>query len=354
LIRVLLACEDAGGARALAPVVDKLLARGDIVDFLLGPVAARCLHESGIASDIAPISNPSEVDAQLSRWRDWHVLVTASTPWGLRLEARAVLAARAHACPSLTFIDFPAQYRERLSFPERDGLCALPDRVAAIDWPMRDDLLAIGVAPERIVATGSPAFDAILAAPAPIVERRADTVLFLSQPIASLFGADESRSSFLGYTEHTTLAALAPLIARHRLRLIVRPHPREDVAALETFIATLPGDVVLQSAPALADAVASARLVVGMMTIGLTEAALRGASVISAQIGRRGVDPLASNRVQVTIPVVTESELASAVDELLRSPRSAADTRARIAALGWQPGAAKRLVAAIDSLVRCG
>jgi hypothetical protein len=348
LIRVLCACEDAGGARALAPVLRQLLERGDPIDFWLGRVAAEILQADLPAAGAAPIAEASELERRLAVWGDWQVLLSASTSWGLRIEGRAVQAARAQGCPSLTLIDFPSQYAERLSL---DGpWSALGDRAALVDVPMRDDLLALGVPAERLEVTGSPAFDALLQAPPPASPPASDHVLFLSQPIAALFGDGPSRESFLGYTELTVLRALAPLVAQEGVRLVIRPHPREDAGQLEQLAATLPGEIAIDPSGTLGEAVDRARLVVGMMTMGLVEAALRGASVVSAQLHRRGPDPLPSNRVGLTFPALSEAELAGAVHRLLASPRERGETLARVAALGWRPGAAGRVVAALDRL----
>jgi len=330
---VAVVCEDAGGAAALAPVVLALAARGEALRFALGALAARVFAAAGIdaRASIAPES------AGGSR-----LVLAATSPWGERLEARAVIAARGAGVPSVALVDFWARYEERLSYPAPTGFAALPDRVLAIDEWMRRDLVAAGVDEARVVVTGSPAFDAILAGPrwAPPPEPR---VLFLSQPMAALFGDDPRAPSYLGYTERSVLAALASIVAELDAELVVRPHPREDEATLRAFAMGLPCRVAWDASGSLRDAVARARAVVGMTTMALVEAALMGAPALSAQLGRKA-DGLPTNRTGLTRDVPDAASLLAALRDAL-ALRSAPPPHAAFA-----PGATARVVAVLDAI----
>src|SRR5215469_16356443 len=95
--------------------------------------------------------------------------------------------------------------------------------------------------------------------------------------------------------------------------------------------------------------VTNARVVVGMFTMGLVEAALLGKPAISVQVGRRGPDALPTNRSGLTRGVIDPKELrdvlaASLEGRLPPPPRAALDA--------WRPGAADRVIDALDALVR--
>ena len=97
-------CEDAGAAQALAPVLAALAARGDRVIAVLGPVAARVLGALPASTTAVIAATEDEATAALGAldWEGLCVLLTGSTPWGARSEARAVLRARAEGVPVAT------------------------------------------------------------------------------------------------------------------------------------------------------------------------------------------------------------------------------------------------------------
>lgn len=305
-------CEDAGGAAALAPVVRALGARGARLSFCYGNVARATFDAEGIAVADGGLPEGARYAKRV---------LTASSCWGERLEARAILEARAVGVPSVSIVDFWSNYEARFSYPGETGLDALPDRVLAIDETMRAELSNAGVDEARITVTGSPAFDGLQSDGERWVRPGNEVVLFLSQPMAALYGEDERSPKFLGYTERTVLAMVAPMVADVGATLVVRPHPREDREALAAFVAGLPGSVRFDASPTLRDAIRGARVVTGMTTMGLVDAALRGAPAISIQTGRRGEDGLPTNRIGLTRGVSDSDSLRSAlVDALGASP----------------------------------
>jgi hypothetical protein len=268
----------------------------------------------------------------------------------LRLEAHATIAARQRSLPTFTLIDFPSQLRPRLSFPGTDDLGAMGDHVLAIDQEMRRRLVIAGVPENRVVVTGSPAFDGLWEAESLSPgEGDATHVLFLSQPIAALHGSDGAVPTFLGYTEGMVLDAVARMIAPHGLELRVRPHPREDESMLTKLARELPGRVRVDRTGSLREAIGRAQWVVGMTSIALVEAALLGKTAISVQFDRRGEDPLWTNVSGLTVGVIDREGLAVAVAEALRTARAPRLARSNMEALGWAPGAAGRVLACLDA-----
>jgi hypothetical protein len=328
--RIVVACEDAGGARAIAPVARALATRGDLVTTWLGAKALEAFRDEGLGQSAS---------ASLDSVRDCDLLLTASTCWGERLEAQAISLATASAVPSVTVVDFWSNYAARLSYPTAAQLEVLPTRLAVIDDGMKTDLEAVGVPGARMVVTGSPAFDRWLNDPLP--RRRSDGlhILFISQPIATLHGDS------LGYTETTVLAALAPVASRLGARVVVRPHPREDADALEAIVRALPCDARMDDSATLREALAESSVVVGLTSVALIEAALAGRPVVSAQLGRRGPDGLPTNRSGLTAPATDVESLERAL--------AAADSASAHRAAAFAPGATERVVELIDA-VRTG
>lgn len=295
----LIVCEDAGAAAGLAPVAARLERRR-----VIAGDAARAAFESRNVPverfDVSCLDIAPNVTT----------LVTGSTAWGDRIEARALLAARAKGVRTVTYLDFWSSYVERLSYPMKTDLEVVPDVLAVVDDVMRDDLVKIGVSAERIVVTGNPAFDALherrAAWPAP----SGDVVLFLSQPLASLYG------DTLGYTERSTLEALAPAVAELGMRLRVRPHPREDRAALASLVSALPGACAMDASTSLEEALRNARIVTGMTTMALVEAALSGRPTVSIQLGGLSNVELPTVRAGATLLVTSPAALGAAVRDV--------------------------------------
>jgi hypothetical protein len=303
---VVVVCEDAGAAAALAVVAAALGEHQQLRLVVAGPAAVPAFHSNGL--DVA-----SELGAALLDGNP--TLVTGSTMWGERIEARAVREARARGHRSVTFVDFWGNYRERLSFPSDDQLEVLPTKLAVVDETMRDDVVAIGVPASVVVVTGSPALDQV-ASRGSLPTDPTGPVVFLSQPIDALYGTR------LGYTERTVLSALAPHVQAMSRELHVRPHPREDVAGLRAFVASLPGTCRLREEGDLEGVLCSASVVSGMTTIALVEAALRGLPTLSLQFGAIAPQLLPTTRSGVTRVVCDEALLDQALTSV-RPPPSA-------------------------------
>jgi hypothetical protein len=346
------AIEDAGGARALAPVVRAMLMHGERPSLILGRVAADTLRASGVPLGPADeVASDADVTSSIERLvPNARILVTSSTAWGLRVEARAVAHAKCCGCPTVTLVDFWSNYEHRLSYPSQSGWSVLPDRLAVIDDIMRDQLLRGGVSAKCLVVTGSPAFDNLLSESAPPLPaiKNERVVAFLSQPITALYGV-EGDPTYLGYTEHSILRSVATVVSRSGLQLLVRAHPREDAVALKQFVRTLPG-ARIDTRP-LRAIVEGSIAVVGMTTMALVEAALMGRLSLSVQIGRRGDDALPTNACGLTLPIADENELCATLVRATNGDPSLEPQR-RLAALGWRPGATERMLDVIRASAR--
>jgi hypothetical protein len=332
-VKVAFVVEDAGGARAVLPVVREVAS----ATLLLGPAAADVARSMGM--QVEPervVTTVEDVERQLTDVANADVVVTGSTCWGLRMEARAVRAAREARRASLTVVDFWSNYRERLSFPGEDDWNALPTCLAVVDDKMRSDLLKLHPPEVRLEVTGSPAFDELFDRQA---LPRGDVVTFLSQPIQALYGDG------LGYTERSILVTLAGACRELGYPLQVKPHPREDAKALATLAESLG---VTMAEGTLSACFARSFAVVGMTTMGLVEAALVGRRAFSVQLGRVGEDALPTNAGGLTTAVASAADLR----EGLRAARAdvSNDPSLRLTDLGWRPGAARRVASLIASV----
>lgn len=137
--------------------------------------------------------------------------------------------------------------------------------------------LAIEAAADRIFASG--------------VTRQPGMILLLLDPTESAHG--------LGYDWRSTLAAVSSYVAANSLgHVFVKPHPRQDAAAVAREIEALRGrgfaaDLCLEDTE---HAIARAEEVWGMTTVALNIALAAGRPIRSFQVGRNEAGIRASNQ----------------------------------------------------------
>ena len=237
-----------------------------------------------------------------------------------------------------------------------------------MDKQARAEMLAEGFEAGILCVTGQPAFDELgpwrLRVDAC---RRAELrsrlgvgpedllVLFASTPNESLCGADASNPLWLGYTEHTVLrclvSALEKIVRRRKapIVLLIRPHPREEPGPLRRYRGEQVR-VLVDDRDDGREAILTADLVTGMVTALLVQACLLGCKVVSLQPGLSGADLLPTNRSGASRAVYREEDVEAVIEEALFGPQP----------YGWPsteahrcpPGAAERVAALIESLVR--
>lgn len=322
--RVLVAAQDPGGAQAVAPVARHLVEDGYVELAAAGAGWAGPVFQRWSL----PMLPPVDLGAVRPEWsalaeaasRTLAVfppqLVLLGTSWGPSLEKTLINAARNTGIPSIGVLDSWMHYVERFSGPgPRERLALMPDYVAVMDEMARNEMVALGFAPDRLVVTGQPAFDRLSRPaqdgdPAKVKEDvlaragaapGAALVVFVSEPITAVFGPDPLAPAHPGYDERQVLADVAAAVEAIRMKhrrdvvLVVKAHPKDDAAALRAAVAPLPGAAVLQDEEP-ARLVAAADAVVGMSSILLVEAHLLGRPVVSYQPGLRGRDPFVLTR----------------------------------------------------------
>ena len=309
---VVVMARQAGSAAALAPVVRALETTAGITCLVFGlEHAARTWAAAGIpAQTVGSFAEALPYLATIPSARPSVALVTG-TSFNAVGDQHFWTWDSAQGIPSLAFVDNWTNYCQRFSSvgmsvgtatgtDRSDCRCdCLPTRIAVIDTLMAMRLIEAGCPQERVVITGHPGWD-------PIIQRRGECaptlqrtlagerilVLFVSEPLAQYYG------NALGYTEVEALRLLCDVLTtrgdQHNewYTVAVKPHPVQE----GTTLAPLVGDarrvhVCLVAGDRL-DLVAASRIVVGMNSLLLYEAALMGKPVVALQPGRRGPSDL--------------------------------------------------------------
>lgn len=353
---------DAGGARAVVPVVELLLSEtGYRVQSFLYREAQNVWANRGLAFEQLDESTSTADAERILTKSQAQLLVTGTSYNGIDLEKKFITAARKLGVPSLAVLDFWSNYATR--FSDEDGnLAHLPNRIAVMDATARDEMVAAGFDAAQLVITGQPALDdlngykenqtnerrAALRLALGVSERDS-VVLFASQPLAAVFGESPEQPLYLGYTEtivfDALVKALESIAKRHdeQITLLIRPHPRENNQA---FADRNSGSIrIINNAGGDSrEMVLASDLVAGMTTMLLVEACFLGVPVVSLQPGSRTTDPLPTNRTGLSRRVDSISEFEPVIEGILFDENVRQKTIAKLAK-AVPPGNAAQYVA---------
>lgn len=336
---------DAGGARAVTPVIRELRARGHQLECRAYGPASTIWRQAGLEV------HPPSVDLV-----GVQAVVLGTSVGAERHELQLIAAAaRAHV-RTVGVLDWWAHYRER--FTAADGSLAVPDVIAVMDDVAHREAIAAGLPGERIVVTGHPGLDDLTQTAKELGRLRTETraaiglgdelvVMFVSQPLLDLYSAEQ-----LGFDPETVLHDVvrelaSVLVARRRTgTLLVKLHPRE-YDRRPTVPAERDHRLVIR---VIADdgidprhLVAASDLVIGMNSILLLEACVVGVPTISYQPGIRIADPLPTSRLGWTAAVTDPARLNGTIDAELFDPLARLRRRAAVADASLVRDAARRV-----------
>jgi hypothetical protein len=361
---------DAGGARALVPVIRRLRETpGVSVECRAYAAAAVIWPAAGF--DLEPIA-PPRLDGA-----DRVVLGTSVQPeqWELqyiRLAERAGIR-------TVSLLDHWQHYRERFMPPPvgagftDDGALVLPDAIGVMDERARAEMIAEGFPESRLVVTGQPAFDGLaeqgtaeaMAQARRRLQERVQAsdderlILYASQPLSQLYPEEA-----LGFHERDVLGhlveALGCVLERRgaTAALVIKPHPREAGRPYRippVASSSLRPVVLDEPFASPRPLIAGSDAVVGMHSLLLLEACLLGRPVVSYQPRLRIADPLRSNEWGWSRAVYHREGLEAALEEELFDPAARAHRQRVLASVRLPGQATERIVDLVMSpeRVRC-
>lgn len=358
---VVAVCGDPGGANAVAPVLKLLARQARVAIRALAYNEARSLWaEQGIAVEDLPSDiSRSDIINTLSE-ASVGLLLTGTSMNSVELEKQFIAASHQVGLPSLTVLDFWSNYKSRFSDPNGD-LVYLPDRIAIMDDDARNEMVREGIDSSLLAVTGQPAFDDLTSYREAFTAQRRTRlrqefkvgsddllVLFASQPLAQVYGADAANPFFLGYDERKVTTALISALEQIAVRadrpitLVLRPHPREGLDSLRDYrSATV--HISVSTSGSARDLAMAADLVTGMNTNLLVEACYLGCIVVSLQPGLGRPDALPTNRSGLSRPVYREEDIEPVLEEMLIHSDARAEARAHLTQLQLDGGAAQRV-----------
>ncbi len=344
--RLLAVAGDAGGARALLPVVRELKSSGEIkVDCRAYAAAFDIWEKAGFQPER---SFPDCFD-------DFYKIILGTTVGDEMWEPEIVRRARQSNVYTLSVLDFWTNYKER--FITDDGEFVLPDAIAVMDELAQEEMLALGFPAQCLHVTGQPAFDEIIKFQESIkkddlkasenVEGNCLRVLYISQPLSIL---ECNRN--LGFDEHQALDDLVTAfnsISAHRaVRTVfsIKPHPCEinpEYPISQELSANLEIEVLSGEVHPYR-AVLESDLVVGTNSVLLMEACFLGKPTLSYQPNLQIKDALKSNAFGWSRAVYQQENLLNALEEEIFDAEKRRERRRILANISQPCGAAKRVI----------
>lgn len=310
---------DPGGISSLAPAIEACENFADITLWLHGDSLAAYSPQHPLLA---------KLDAGALRELGPDLVITGTSMTPDSDDKRAVLLAGEAGIPSIAFVDFWSNYRER--FADETGALQFPDCIAAVDEAACSDMDALGFPEEKLTPIGPLRLAGL---PKPEPDRKG--ILFVSQCLEEAYGGRAACRQRIGYCPEDAFRCLHAANIPD-MPLAVRFHPKEKPFPL-------PSEVEDWSRGEASGALARSQLVAGMTGSMLMDAYFMRLPVVSIQPDMTGDDLLMLSR-RGFIPRLGSAEaLQEALPGLLAASTSIAPELA-----SWSDGkAVERFIALI-------
>jgi UDP-N-acetylglucosamine 2-epimerase len=222
----------------------------------------------------------------------------------------------------------------------------LPTKILVMDDLAKQKAVEEGLEESRIIVTGQPYFETVKNGIKRIskkdiaelhkklkIQKDDCVIVFASEPISKTYHETDNSDHFWGYTERTILRslldALAELTAKKNkaVKIIIRPHPKEDKDNFNDIIAVYEGKEISLTVDDSIDSlqlIAASNLICGMSSMFLIESAIVGKPVLSIQIGLCRENPFILDQIGISKSVLTRNELDEKLGKIMETGFSSA------------------------------
>lgn len=305
--KILFAAQDPGGFNSLVSVIKALKNKGaDIKVFLANE---SCLIAKKNKINFLDCGNFSDEELEIVFDKFNPQVVVTATSFGLSLDKKILKLAKKRGIPAISVVDFWSNYKVRFSNPEKEDLVYLPDMICVIDEYMKNGMKKDGFNKKILRLTGNPFFDGFKKT----LKAEEAYFLFVSQPFSELgISALDEVKIFKDFVD-----SLAEI--KEKTPIIISLHPREKNKRKFEKIISSANIKIKISKKSGDDLVDNAKIVLGINSMALFRAALKGKKVISYQPGvRKKEDVLVSNRLGLSEAVYNFNKLGETIKNLLK------------------------------------
>jgi hypothetical protein len=333
-MRILFAAQDPGGCDAIVPVIKNLSkSKKNNICCLVSGKAKDVLAKLNVPFIYAESFDNKKVESELKRFNP-DAIVTG-TSFGLSTDKLALEAGKKDGIPTISIIDYWANYWAR--FKDPSGTVLMPDKICVIDAIMKDEMIKEGFYPKSIVITGNPRFDSfgqkekvknVLAKFGKdkgnkLKKQTNENILFISQPFSELENQDQKIG--IGYTEFDALSGIIDVLKdinkenNIRFRVVIRPHPKENPGKFSEIVRKNKElRIKVDAKSDLSKAMYEARLIIGMSSMVLFQAAMERKEVVSYQPDvKKDLNIL--DKLNISKTIKTKKHLYQRIREVLLS-----------------------------------
>ena len=305
--KILLAAQDPGGFNSLVSVIKVLEKKGADIKVLLSNES--CLIAKRNKINFLDCSDFSQDKLEMIFKKFNPQIVVTSTSFGLSLDKKILGLVKKGKIPTISVVDFWSNYKMRFSNPETEDFAYLPNAICVIDEYMKTGMEKEGFNKKILRVTGNPFFDGFKKT----LKAKETYFLFVSQPFSELgISAFDEVRIFNDFV--SSLIAI-----KDNAPVIISFHPREknkkkfekiiSGASIKIKISEKSGD----------DLVDNAKMILGINSMALFRAALKGKKVVGYQPGiEKEKDVLMSNRLGLSEGVYDFNRLGEVVKKLLK------------------------------------
>lgn len=236
--------------------------------------------------------------------------------------------------------------------------CFLPYRICVMDCLAEEILTREGIEKTRIAVTGQPHFDTVFETyqkAAASYPGDCINIVFVSEPILQDYDGNDMENSYWGYNEKSIFFHLydcLKTLTAHtsiNIRIILRPHPREDTDAWLEIIKPLEcGNIKinLDRGNDSFSILKSADIVCGMSSMFLLEAVICGKPILSIEIGLCRENPFVLHKTGICKSILTKEELSLRLTRLIENIQTGKP--AKTVNFEFKKGAAADIIFAIE------
>lgn len=304
--KILFAAQDPGGFNSLVNVIKKLKSEKFNIKVLLANESRQIAANNKIDFTDCTDKNESTIREIMDKFNP--NMVFTATSAGMSLEKKVLSWVKENKTKSISIIDFWSNYKIRFSTPGTADLKYLPDAICVIDEYMKKEMVGQGFKKENLFVTGNPFFDTLKKAK----KEKEKYILFASQPFSEAAAKDKKFADKPAFNEVNIFSDIENTLREsgNKLPILISFHPREKKR--DKFDKIISGSKI-KIKIAKKDTVrlfSGAKLVIGINTMILFQAALGGKKVISYQPGiKKEQDPLISNHLNLSAPAYSYEQL---------------------------------------------
>ncbi len=309
--KIIFTAQDPGGFNAITPVIKKL--RRD-KRFNVSVVLAKhaCLFaEKQKIRYLDADKTPFDITGA--------DLILTGTSFGDSIEKRIIAMAKAKNIPTISIIDFWTDYAPSFSDSETGNFKYLPDYILAVDEIMKKEMVLNGFPPEKIFITGNPSFDSFSRIIQPKTNK--DLIAFFPQPFSEILkNNSKDYKDYIKFDEVQILEDIVKVLEKIDLnkRIVINIHPRaKKLDKFDKVIENTKLKIKKEKKLYNKNLIEKSEIVIGVNSVVLFQAAMRGKKVLSYQPGIKSSDLLISNRLGLSVPVYKKKDLYRTFKKML-------------------------------------